>query len=115
MWILERSKIEMHTVVWGLSVIVLMNVITWLAFRNDKRRAEHDLWRIAESHLLILAFFGGSIGAFAAQQFYRHKTRKQPFRSRLNRILFLHLVLLLLLLTPETRVYLSALLKTRIE
>ena len=29
----------------------------------------------------MLAALGGTSGAFAASQIYRHKTRKQPFRA----------------------------------
>ena len=29
----------------------------------------------------MLAFFGGTLGAYAGRAVFRHKTRKQPFNS----------------------------------
>jgi uncharacterized membrane protein YsdA (DUF1294 family) len=60
-----------------------VNVIALLAFGWDKRQAERDGSRIAERALLSLALFGGALGALIGQQFFRHKTKKQPFRTLL--------------------------------
>lgn len=60
-----------------------INVIAFLAFGWDKRQAERDGWRIAERTLIGLALFGGALGALIGQQVFRHKTRKQPFRTLL--------------------------------
>lgn len=61
-----------------------MSLFAFLAFRSDKRRAERNQWRVTEASLLMLAFLGGWPGAKLAQRLYRHKTRKEPFRSNLN-------------------------------
>jgi uncharacterized membrane protein YsdA (DUF1294 family) len=60
-----------------------INVIAFLAFGWDKRQAERDGSRIAERTLIGLALFGGALGALVGQQVFRHKTRKQPFRTLL--------------------------------
>ena len=60
-----------------------INVIAFLAFGWDKRQAERDGSRIAERTLLGIALFGGALGALIGQQVFRHKTRKQPFRTLL--------------------------------
>ena len=60
-----------------------INVIAFLAFGWDKRQAERDGSRIAERTLLGLALFGGALGALIGQQVFRHKTKKQPFRTLL--------------------------------
>lgn len=49
----------------------------------DKRRARLGLRRLPERTLLLWALAGGSLGALAGRQFFRHKTRKQPFSTRL--------------------------------
>ena len=49
----------------------------------DKRFATLGGHRISERTLLTLAAIGGSLGAIAAQQAFRHKTRKEPFRTLL--------------------------------
>jgi uncharacterized membrane protein YsdA (DUF1294 family) len=60
-----------------------INVIAFLAFGWDKRQAERDGSRIAERTLIGLAVFGGALGALIGQQVFRHKTKKQPFRTLL--------------------------------
>jgi uncharacterized membrane protein YsdA (DUF1294 family) len=53
------------------------------AFAWDKHCARKGMWRVPERTLLGLAAFGGTVGAVAAQHGLRHKTRKEPFRTRL--------------------------------
>jgi len=61
-----------------------INVIAFLAFGWDKRQSERPgASRIAERTLLGLALFGGALGALIGQQTFRHKTKKQPFRTLL--------------------------------
>ena len=60
-----------------------INLIAFLAFGWDKRQAERDGSRIAERTLIGLALFGGALGALIGQQVFRHKTKKQPFRTLL--------------------------------
>jgi uncharacterized membrane protein YsdA (DUF1294 family) len=62
----------------------LMSLFAFVAFHSDKRRAERGAWRWSETSLLALAFLGGWPGAKLAQRRFRHKTRKEPFRSILN-------------------------------
>lgn len=67
----------------GSTWVLLVNALTILSFRSDKRRAEAGARRIPERDLLTLALLGGSPGAFAARRWFRHKTRKEPFSTRL--------------------------------
>ena len=43
--------------------LVLINIAAFIVYGVDKRRAERYLWRIPEKVLILLAVFGGSIGA----------------------------------------------------
>ena len=63
--------------------LLAVNLLAFVAFWQDKRAAERRLRRTPESTLLMLALLGGSSGAIAGQQVLRHKTRKEPFRTRL--------------------------------
>ena len=83
-----------------------MLILAWLAgvnglafamFWADKRAAAARGRRIPERRLLQVALLGGAIGAFAAQQALRHKTRKQPFAARLALILGLQVCALITL------------------
>ncbi|ODM44233.1 DUF1294 domain-containing protein [Cereibacter johrii] len=64
--------------------LLFANLLTWFAFRLDKRRAASGGWRFPEANLLALSAAGGWIGAKIAQRQFRHKTRKQPFARLLN-------------------------------
>ena len=63
--------------------VVGVNMLAYGARVLDKTRAENNARRISEATLLKLAMIGGGIGTVVAQQTIRHKTRKEPFRSRL--------------------------------
>jgi uncharacterized membrane protein YsdA (DUF1294 family) len=63
--------------------LIAINLAAFLAFGADKRLAQARLWRISERSLLLLAIAGGVVGAIVGQQAFRHKTRKQPFRTLL--------------------------------
>lgn len=71
--------------------LAVINALTYLSFREDKRRAMRFQRRIRERHLLALAAFGGSPAAIYAQQTLRHKTTKQPFATQLLVIVGLHI------------------------
>ena len=74
-----------------------INLLAFALFGIDKRRAEAGAWRIRESTLIGVAMAGGWIGAKAAQRYFRHKTRKQPFARRLNAVGMVNLGLLVML------------------
>lgn len=67
-----------------ITALAVMNFLAFAAFGLDKARAEQGAWRIREDTLLQLAFFGGTLGAYAGRAVFRHKTRKQPFCGRLH-------------------------------
>ncbi len=64
-------------------VLLIVNLWAFTLFGLDKRAAEQGNRRVSERFLLTLSFLGGSIGALLASQLFRHKTKKQPFRTLL--------------------------------
>jgi uncharacterized membrane protein YsdA (DUF1294 family) len=74
----------------ALGLFALINLITFLLFGFDKIRARAGSSRVSEGALLIWAFFGGTIGAYAGRAIFRHKTRKQPFSRHLHQTAILH-------------------------
>lgn len=67
--------------------IILTNIVTFWVFGHDKRQARNKGWRVPEKTLFLLAAAGGSIGAIAGMQIFRHKTRHWKFRLGMPLIL----------------------------
>ena len=87
--------------------LLAINLLTGFLFYLDKQKAELGTWRIPENTLLGFALLGGSIGAKWAQRKFRHKTRKHPFAFTLNTILVVQLILVALLIVPQTNLLLT--------
>ncbi|WP_196209175.1 DUF1294 domain-containing protein [Citrobacter sp. Res13-Sevr-PEB04-36] len=64
-------------VIW----LLLANVMTLMIYGVDKMAARKAWRRVPESTLLLFGLVGGWPGAIAGQQFFRHKTQKQPFKT----------------------------------
>ena len=69
--------------------LLIINIITFCAFGEDKRRAR----------LLLLAAAGGSVGALLGMYTFHHKTRKLKFCIGCPAILAAQLMLLYFLQT----------------
>ena len=74
--------------------LIAINFVAFAAFGVDKMLAEAGARRISEATLLQLAFIGGTPGAYAGRQLFRHKTRKQPFSSNLHTVAMIQIVAL---------------------
>ena len=75
-----------------LVLLGLTELGVFCLFWFDKAQAVDHGQRVRESTLLQAAIVGG-LGAWFAQHLLRHKTRKEPFRTRLGVIVLLHLAL----------------------
>ena len=77
---------------------IAINVTTFLVYGLDKyiscKPTSGKGQRIPELILLALAFCAGWIGAILGQKAFHHKTTKQSFLAKLERIIWGHLVLL---------------------
>lgn len=71
---------EWSPVPWFVAWLASINLTTFCAYGFDKRRAMRDERRVPELSLLLISFLGGSAGALAAMQLFRHKTVKGSFR-----------------------------------
>lgn len=80
-----------------LTVILIMSVITFMAYCIDKAKAKSGGWRTPEKVLLGLSFFGGAMGGFLAMYTVRHKTKHWYFAVINAFSIALHLIILVYL------------------
>ena len=64
---------------WFMYYLLIVNLVTWILYGIDKRKAIKGAWRIPEKTLILSAVIGGSVGALAGMMMFRHKTRKAKF------------------------------------
>ncbi len=64
----------------ALYSVSVMSVISFALYAKDKHAAINSHWRISEKALHIADLLGGWPGGALAQQVFRHKTTKVPFR-----------------------------------
>ena len=58
---------------------IILNVVAFIVYGVDKRKAQNNAWRISESTLLTIAAiapWGSLIGMYT----FRHKTQKPKFK-----------------------------------
>ena len=75
----------------------IINLITFLAFLIDKRKAVHNKYRIAENVLIFLCIIGGFIGALNSMVIFKHKLYKKKFTITIPLISLIYLVLFVLI------------------
>ncbi|NOQ94066.1 MAG: DUF1294 domain-containing protein [Methylophaga sp.] len=63
-----------------LATYIALSAITFILYAVDKSAARNNKHRIPERTLHLMSLLGGWPGALLAQQIFRHKTKKQPFR-----------------------------------
>lgn len=56
-----------------------LSLLTFIAYALDKSAAQSGQWRTKESTLHYLAILGGWPGAYLAQKYLRHKSKKKSF------------------------------------
>lgn len=76
-----------------IAYLLVINVVTFLVYGADKRKAKKDKWRVPEKTLFLLAIIGGSIGALAGMYVFHHKTKHWYFKFGIPAILLLQIVL----------------------
>ena len=59
--------------------LLITNLITFIVFGIDKRKAVKGRWRIPEKTLLLMGLVFGSVGQLLGMKVFRHKTNKWYF------------------------------------
>lgn len=90
---------------WLWAYLVAVNVATIVLYGYDKQSSRSKWLRVPEKVLHGFAFLGGSPGAIAAQQLFRHKTQKRSFRVWFWVVLVLQVVLIAGVLWVRSRTH----------
>ena len=66
---------------WAVLLVWLavINLLTFIVYGADKRRARKGKWRVPEKTLFLLPLLGGSIGALLGMRVFHHKTKHWYF------------------------------------
>ena len=78
--------------------LALINIVAFVLFGLDKRRARRGAWRISEAALLGCALLGGAVGAWLGMKVFHHKNLHKRFRLGLPLLLILEAALVIWLL-----------------
>ena len=65
---------------WVGAYILIINALTFLAYRKDKQRAATWEWRVPERRLHLMELLGGWPAAWLGREVLRHKSAKRSFR-----------------------------------
>ena len=81
-----------------IKYILLWNIVVFVVYGLDKLFAKIKCRRIPEKVLILLAFMGGSVGAFLGMQVFRHKIRKNKFKILVPLALVINVFLLIVII-----------------
>lgn len=73
-------SVMVQTPIIILSYLVVINLIAFVLYGIDKKRAIRNELRIRESVLLWIARLGGAIGSWLGIKSFHHKTKHTKFR-----------------------------------
>jgi uncharacterized membrane protein YsdA (DUF1294 family) len=82
-------------------IILIVSLLTYLAYAKDKKAATKGQWRVSEKTLHLLSLFFGWPGAMIAQERLRHKTKKLSFRVIFWVTVLLNVAVIYSIHTPE--------------
>ena len=82
-----------------LYYLILINIITFIAFALDKLKAVLGKWRLKIITLLGLCFIGGSIGGLLSMYIFRHKTKVNYFTFGIPIILVMQVIVIIFLIS----------------
>ena len=73
--------------------LAVINLLTFIVYGADKRRARKGKWRVPEKTLFLLPLLGGSIGALLGMRVFHHKTKHWYFVGGIPAILLAQIAL----------------------
>jgi len=80
MWRVVNFIYRFGVVEFLVAFLIFMNVLTFLLYAVDKRKAVGGKWRISENMLVFFTLSFGAVGALLGMYLVRHKTKKMKFK-----------------------------------
>ncbi|KPH14628.1 DUF1294 domain-containing protein [Chryseobacterium sp. ERMR1:04] len=77
-----------------LYLLLIINLLSFIVFGLDKRKAIRHQRRISENTLLFTTFLGGTIGSVFAMLVFRHKVSKQSFLLKFGLVVLIQIVII---------------------
>lgn len=95
----ELTTKQIVLIIYG-AYLILLSIITFIAYGADKKKAKDGQYRTKEKTLLLLSFFGGAFGGYPAMLIFRHKTKGEHwYFTAVNLLgLAIHITALILLI-----------------
>lgn len=92
---------KMMKILWVVvgAYLLIMNLTAFIVYGLDKYYAIKEKWRIPERTLLLLAGFGGVIGAGVGMLVFHHKVRKPKFTIGVPLIFAAYVLIAILIIT----------------
>jgi len=76
-----------------LEYLLIVNIVGFAIMGLDKYYAKHDMRRIPEKTLFMVAIVGGSIGSIVGMYTFRHKTKHKSFTAGMPLILIVQILI----------------------
>ncbi|WP_034753408.1 DUF1294 domain-containing protein [Chryseobacterium daeguense] len=74
-------------------LLIIINLVCFIVFGFDKKRAVKHQKRISEKTLLAVTFLGGTIGAVFGMIIFRHKISKASFLIKFGVIVLIQIII----------------------
>lgn len=72
----------------------VVNVLSFILFFVDKRKAVRNKYRIPESTLLMSEIIGGCFGGYLSMHIFHHKTKKFKFHFISILSMLIHIIII---------------------
>ena len=80
------------SVIIAVAYLLFINLLAFVLYGIDKRKARRDKYRISEGTLLWMARLGGGVGSWIGIRRFHHKTKHKRFMILVPLWTFLWLV-----------------------
>jgi len=92
--VLEATVPKITKFVLMIYIFITINLLSFIIFGLDKKKAVKHQRRISENALLFITFFGGTIGAVLGMLIFRHKISKKSFLLKFGLVVVIQIILI---------------------